>query len=341
MKKCLLLYPQNVFQSYNELLENKSNISEIVRKCILSEAKAIGKLVDYLDDNFAAVVTEILHCKGRVIVTGIGKSANIGVKIVSTLNSTGTPAIFMHAADAIHGDLGIIQPDDIVICISKSGQTPEIKVLVPLIKGFGNRLVALVGNTQSFLAKEADYVLNCTVDREACPNNLAPTTSTTAQLVLGDALAVALLECRGFTPEDFARYHPGGTLGKQLYLRVRDLSRLNERPAVGLKTPLKDVITEISSKCLGAAAVLDGNRLAGIITDGDLRRMLLKNLPLENTLAEAVMTRSPKTIHEDEMAIKALKIMKENNITQVLVTDGEQRYVGIIHLHDLVREGIV
>ena len=341
MKKCLLLYPQNVFQSYNELLENKSNISEIVRKCILSEAKAIGKLVDYLDDNFAAVVTEILHCKGRVIVTGIGKSANIGVKIVSTLNSTGTPAIFMHAADAIHGDLGIIQPDDIVICISKSGQTPEIKVLVPLIKGFGNRLVALVGNTQSFLAKEADYVLNCTVDREACPNNLAPTTSTTAQLVLGDALAVALLECRGFTPEDFARYHPGGTLGKQLYLRVRDLSRLNERPAVGLKTPLKDVITEISSKCLGAAAVLDGDRLAGIITDGDLRRMLLKNLPLENTLAEAVMTRSPKTIHEDEMAIKALKIMKENNLTQVLVTDGEQRYVGIIHLHDLVREGIV
>ena len=335
------MYPQNVFQSYNELLENKSNISEIVRKCILSEAKAIGKLVDYLDDNFAAVVTEILHCKGRVIVTGIGKSANIGVKIVSTLNSTGTPAIFMHAADAIHGDLGIIQPDDIVICISKSGQTPEIKVLVPLIKGFGNRLVALVGNTQSFLAKEADYVLNCTVDREACPNNLAPTTSTTAQLVLGDALAVALLECRGFTPEDFARYHPGGTLGKQLYLRVRDLSRLNERPAVGLKTPLKDVITEISSKCLGAAAVLDGDRLAGIITDGDLRRMLLKNLPLENTLAEAVMTRSPKTIHEDEMAIKALKIMKENNITQVLVTDGEQRYVGIIHLHDLVREGIV
>ncbi len=335
------MYPQNVFQSYNELLENKKNILEIVRKCILSEEKAIGKLVDYLDDNFTSVVTEILHCKGRVIVTGIGKSANIGVKIVSTLNSTGTPAIFMHAADAIHGDLGIIQPDDIVICISKSGQTPEIKVLVPLIKNFGNRLVALVGNTQSFLAKEADYVLNCTVDREACPNNLAPTTSTTAQLVLGDALAVALLECRGFTPEDFARYHPGGTLGKQLYLRVRDLSRQNERPAVDLKCPLKDVIIEISSKCLGTAAVLDGDRLAGIITDGDLRRMLLKNLSLENTLAEDIMTRSPKTINEDDMAIKALGIMKENNITQVLVTDGEQRYVGIIHLHDLVREGII
>lgn len=333
--------PQNVFQSYNELLENKKNILEIVRKCIRSEAEAIEKLVEYLDDSFTAVVTEILHCKGRVIVTGIGKSANIGVKIVSTLNSTGTPAIFMHAADAIHGDLGIIQPDDIVICISKSGQTPEIKVLVPLIKGFGNRLVALVGNTQSFLAKEADYVLNCTVDREACPNNLAPTTSTTAQLVLGDALAVALLECRGFTPEDFARYHPGGTLGKQLYLRVRDLSRLNEKPAVNIKTPLKEVIIEISSKCLGTAAVLDGDRLAGIITDGDLRRMLLKNLSLENTLAEDIMTRAPKTIHEDDMAIKALKIMKENNITQVLVVDSGNRYVGILHLHDLVREGII
>lgn len=332
---------QNINSKLQQLLENKKDILEIVRKSILSEKNAIGQLVEYIDNSFKNIVQEILQCKGRVIVTGIGKSANIGVKIVSTLNSTGTPSIFMHAADAIHGDLGIIQADDIVICISKSGQTPEIKVLVPLIKNFGNKIVAMVGNTNSFLAKEADYIINCTVDREACPNNLAPTASTTAQLVMGDALAIALLECRGFTPEDFARYHPGGALGKQLYLRVRDLSCQNEKPSVDIKAPLREVILEISSKLLGVAAVLKEGELVGVITDGDLRRMLLKNLSLENTLAEDIMTSSPKTLQEDDMAVKALQTMKKNNITQVVVVDSQHKYSGIIHLHDLIREGII
>lgn len=309
---------------------------------IKSEAEAIANLVDHVGDEFVQVVQEILSCKGRVIVTGIGKSANIGVKIVSTLNSTGTPSIFMHAADAIHGDLGIIQEDDIVICISKSGQTPEIKVLVPLIKNFGNKLVAFVGNRNSFLAKEANYVVDCTVEREACPNNLAPTTSTTAQLVMGDALAVALLEARGFSPQDFAKYHPGGSLGKQLYLRVGDLSCENEKPLVYDTTPIKDVIIEISSKYLGATAVVNQeNSLCGIITDGDLRRMLLKGSSIDNTLAKDIMSRNPKTIKIDDLAVNALKIMRQNSITSMIVLDSSNKYAGIIHIHNLIREGII
>ncbi|MEG2237982.1 MAG: KpsF/GutQ family sugar-phosphate isomerase [Bacteroidales bacterium] len=294
-----------------------------------------------MNDDFCKIVDKILHSQGRVIVTGIGKSANIGNKVVSTLNSTGTPAIFMHAADAIHGDLGIIQTHDIVICISKSGQTPEIKVLIPLIKNFGNLLIGMVGNTDSFLAQESDYIINCTVDREACPNNLAPTASTTAQLVMGDALAVALLECRGFTPKDFAKYHPGGSLGKQLYLRVRDISCQNETPSVKPDDSIKDVIIEISSKRLGVTAVLENDQLIGVITDGDLRRMLLKNLSIEKTLAKDIMSVQPKYVHEDDMAINALGVMRRNNITQALVVDANGKYSGVIHLHDLLKEGII
>ncbi|MEG1498740.1 MAG: KpsF/GutQ family sugar-phosphate isomerase [Bacteroidales bacterium] len=323
------------------MLENKKNILEIVRQSIRSEEKAVGKLTDYVNDDFCKIVDKILHSQGRVIVTGIGKSANIGNKVVSTLNSTGTPAIFMHAADAIHGDLGIIQTHDIVICISKSGQTPEIKVLIPLIKNFGNLLIGMVGNTDSFLAQESDYIINCTVDREACPNNLAPTASTTAQLVMGDALAVALLECRGFTPKDFAKYHPGGSLGKQLYLRVRDISCQNETPSVKPDDSIKDVIIEISSKRLGVTAVLENDQLIGVITDGDLRRMLLKNLSIEKTLAKDIMSVQPKYVYEDDMAINALGVMRRNNITQALVVDANGKYSGVIHLHDLLKEGII
>lgn len=322
-------------------MENKKRIIDIIRHTIACERDAVGKLLDHVSDDLVTIVHHILHCKGRVIVTGIGKSANIGTKIVSTLNSTGTPAIFMHAADAIHGDLGNIQPHDIVICISKSGQTPEIKVLIPLIKNFGNLLIGMVGNTDSFLARESDYIIDCTVEHEACPNNLAPTASTTAQLVMGDALAIALLQCRGFSPQDFAKYHPGGALGKQLYLRVKDLSCQNEKPAVSPEDPIKSVIIEISSKRLGVTAVIKDGHLEGVITDGDLRRMLLKNLSIDSTLAKDIMTVNPKCVHEEDMAIKALNVMRQNNITQVIVLDDNDRYAGILHLHDLLKEGIV
>lgn len=322
-------------------MNTEKNIKEIICRTIKNEMEAIRDLVDLVDEDFTQVVEKILEAKGRVIITGIGKSANIGTKIVSTLNSTGTPAIFMHAADAIHGDLGIIQKDDIVICISKSGQTPEIKVLVPLIKSFGNTLVAMVGNMQSFLALQADFRINCSVSKEACPNNLAPTASTTAQLVMGDALAVALLECRGFTQKDFARYHPGGALGKQLYLRVSDLSRLNEKPCVQKEDNAKDVIMEISSKRLGMTAVLNGDALVGVITDGDLRRMLLNERSIETTSASDIMSENPKYINEDALAIEALDLMRRNNITQAIVVNGEGVYCGVIHLHDLLKEGII
>lgn len=323
------------------MLENKKQILDIIRHTITCERDAVDKLLDHVSDDLVEIVHRILHCKGRVIITGIGKSANIGTKIVSTLNSTGTPAIFMHAADAIHGDLGNIQPHDIVMCISKSGQTPEIKVLIPLIKNFGNLLIGMVGNKDSFLAQESDFIIDCTVEQEACPNNLAPTASTTAQLVMGDALAVALLECRGFTPSDFAKYHPGGSLGKQLYLRVKDLSCQNERPLVKPDDSIKSVIIEISSKRLGVAAVVDNDQLVGVITDGDLRRMLLKNLSIDSTLAKDIMTVNPKCVHEDDMAIKALNLMRQNNITQAIVLNNQNRYAGVIHLHDLLKEGIV
>lgn len=323
------------------MLENKKQILDIIRHTITCERDAVDKLLDHVSDDLVEIVHRILHCKGRVIITGIGKSANIGTKIVSTLNSTGTPAIFMHAADAIHGDLGNIQPHDIVMCISKSGQTPEIKVLIPLIKNFGNLLIGMVGNKDSFLAQESDFIIDCTVEQEACPNNLAPTASTTAQLVMGDALAVALLECRGFTPSDFAKYHPGGSLGKQLYLRVKDLSCQNEKPLVKPDDSIKSVIIEISSKRLGVAAVVDNDQLVGVITDGDLRRMLLKNLSIDSTLAKDIMTVNPKCVHEDDMAIKALNLMRQNNITQAIVLNNQNRYAGVIHLHDLLKEGIV
>lgn len=318
-----------------------NQIKTLAVDTIKAEATAIEKLADYIDDNFINTVTEIFNSKGRVIVTGIGKSAIIASKIVATLNSTGTPAIFMHAADAIHGDLGIIQPDDIIICLSKSGNTPEIKVLVPLIRSLGNRLVAIVSNTDSYLAQKADYVLQATVEREACPNNLAPTSSTTAQLVIGDALAVCLLKLRGFTPADFARFHPGGSLGKKLYMRVSDIFTENNAPRVHPNDPIPSVIIEISSKRLGATAVIDDNdRVVGIITDGDLRRMLQKNMSIEGLTAKDIMSTTPKIIAPDELAINAFHLMEQHKITQLLVIDNE-KYLGIIHIHDILREGIV
>jgi arabinose-5-phosphate isomerase len=319
---------------------SSQKIIESAKKTIALEQSALANLSNYINDEFAACVSYIFKNKGRVVVTGIGKSAIIANKIVATLNSTGTPAIFMHAADAIHGDLGTIQKDDVVICISKSGNTPEIKVLVPLLKNFGNKLVALVGNTDSYLAKQADFVLNCTVSQEACPNNLAPTSSTTAQLVMGDALAICLLECRGFTSEDFARYHPGGSLGKRLYLKVADLIVNNEVPKVSMNAGVREIIMEISSKRLGATAVLDNEKLAGIITDGDLRRMIEKNTDLSTITAKDIMTANPKCIEKDELAVKALQLFQKYNITQLIVTH-QGNYFGILHFHDLLREGII
>ncbi|HRW98498.1 MAG TPA: KpsF/GutQ family sugar-phosphate isomerase, partial [Cyclobacteriaceae bacterium] len=308
---------------------------------LLNEARAVEKLTQFVDDDFEACVKEIKQSKGRVVVTGIGKSAIIANKIVATLNSTGTPSLFMHAADAIHGDLGMIQNEDIVICLSKSGNTPEIKALVPLVKRRGFKLVALVSNIDSYLAQQADYVLNATVDAEACPNNLAPTTSTTAHLAMGDALAVCLLELRNFSSEDFAQFHPGGALGKQLYLRVDDIMASRELPIVDLETPLKDVIIEISSKRLGAAAVITPEReLLGIITDGDLRRMLQKGIQIETAKAKDVLTKNPKTIESGELAVKALQVMQQNSITQLVVMK-ERKVLGFVHLHDLLKEGIV
>ncbi|MCQ2297713.1 MAG: KpsF/GutQ family sugar-phosphate isomerase [Bacteroidales bacterium] len=294
-----------------------------------------------IDNSFCEAVETLFLASGRAIVTGIGKSANIATKIVSTLNSTGTPAIFMHAADAIHGDLGMIQPEDVVICISKSGNTPEIKVLVPLIKNFGNKLIAIVGNTDSYLAREADIVLDTTVDHEACPNNLAPTSSTTAQLVMGDALAVALIECRNFTAQDFARFHPGGALGKQLYMRVADLYVQNEKPQVPPTATIRDTILEMTSKRLGCAVVVENNRPAGIITDGDLRRMMKGNETFGHLTAGDIMSRSPKHIVDTEYAVNALHLMRTNSITQLIVTSADGTYLGVLHLHDILREGII
>ncbi|PLX08774.1 MAG: D-arabinose 5-phosphate isomerase [Marinilabiliales bacterium] len=324
----------------SDLKEQK--IIEAGKKTILAEADAVKKLVNFINYDFAKIVEIIAKSKVRVILTGIGKSANIAMKIVASLNSTGTPAIFMHAADAIHGDLGIVQNDDIVICLSKSGNTPEIKVLIPLIKNNGNTLIALVSDTDSFLAKSADFILSASVDSEACPNNLAPTSSTTAQLAMGDALTVALLEHRGFTSNDFAKFHPGGSLGKKLYLKVDDIILLNETPQVNKEADITQIITEITSKRLGATAVLDENKhVLGIITDGDLRRMLIKyGNNLADLNAEKIMTKDPKTVDYGELAVNALRIIRQNNITQVIITKDEE-YIGMVHLHDLMREGIV
>lgn len=322
-------------------MKSLEEIKSIALRAVTQESTAIANLTHFIDNEFAMCVEKIFSSQGRVVITGIGKSANIALKIVSTLNSTGTPAIFMHAADAIHGDLGIIQKEDVIICISKSGDTPEIKVLVPLLKAMGSTLIAMVGNMNSFLAGQADLRINCTVESEACPNNLAPTSSTTAQLVMGDALAVALLECREFTAQDFARYHPGGALGKKLYLKVGDLSASNELPKVKPTDTLRDAILEISSKRLGVAAVVENETLLGIITDGDLRRLLMRTENIENLLAKDAMSANPKTIQKDELAVNALNLMRQNKITQLLVVDKKNRYTGVIHMHDILREGII
>ena len=317
------------------------SIKQIALRTIDLEAKSILGLASFIDAEFEKAVEAIAECKGRVVISGIGKSAVIAQKIVATLNSTGTPSIFMHAADAIHGDLGIIQQEDVVIIISKSGESPEIKVLVPLIKNFNNILVGMVGNLNSFLAKQSNIILNTTVEQEACPNNLAPTTSTTAQLVMGDALAVCLMERKGFRSEDFAKFHPGGMLGKKLYLRVSDLSMENEKPKVFPQQSLKEVIVEMTQKRLGVTAVVDdSNRLLGIITDGDLRRMLSSDIDLNKVKAGDIMTRNPKHIEPDELAVEALNMLRKNEITQLVVANGES-YLGIIHLHDLLREGFI
>ncbi|UZH54748.1 KpsF/GutQ family sugar-phosphate isomerase [Salinimicrobium tongyeongense] len=318
----------------------QEKILSVARETILTEAKAIANLEQLLDQNFAKAVQAVYNSKGRVIITGIGKSAAIATKIVATLNSTGTPAVFMHAADAIHGDLGSILQDDVVICISKSGNTPEIKVLVPLIKNFGNTLVAITGNKDSFLGKQADFILNSFVEKEACPNNLAPTTSTTAQLVIGDALAVCLLNLREFSSQDFAKYHPGGALGKKLYLRVSDIADQNQKPAVTPNTPVPQVIIEISEKMLGVTAVLEDDKITGIVTDGDIRRMLQKSTNIAGLTAKDIMSPNPKTIESDAMAVDALDVLEDNKISQLLAVKDE-KYYGVVHLHNLIREGII
>ncbi|WP_179018636.1 KpsF/GutQ family sugar-phosphate isomerase [Winogradskyella forsetii] len=321
-------------------MNTKESILKIARATIKLESKAIDNLADLLTNDFADAVELIYKSKGRVIITGVGKSAIIANKIVATLNSTGTPAVFMHAADAIHGDLGLILQDDVVICISKSGNTPEIKVLVPLIKHANNKMIAITGNAESFLGQQSDFILNAYVAEEACPNNLAPTTSTTAQLVMGDALAICLLDLRGFSSKDFAKYHPGGALGKRLYLRVNDLSSQNQKPQVGLEASLKEVIVEITEKMLGVTAVVENEKIVGIITDGDLRRMLSKSDDLSGLRAKDIMSNNPRRISEDAMAVDAKELMEEFGISQLLV-EHDGKFSGVVHLHDLIKEGII
>ncbi|MBA2329628.1 MAG: KpsF/GutQ family sugar-phosphate isomerase [Flavisolibacter sp.] len=322
-------------------MNNLTDIKRTAIRTIELEAEAVSSLIPQLDDTFDETVEAIAACQGRLVVSGIGKSAIIAQKIVATLNSTGSPSIFLHAADAIHGDLGIIQKSDVVIIISKSGESPEIKVLVPLIKNFGNILVGMVGNISSFLAKKADFVLNTTVSQEACPNNLAPTTSTTAQLAMGDAIAVCLLEKRGFEISDFAKLNPGGALGKKLYLRVSDLCSENEKPVVAADQSVKEVIMEITRNRLGVTAVVNAaQKLIGVVTDGDIRRMLEKTDDIKKIVAKDIMTMNPKTIGSSEMAVTALDMMRQNSITQLIVIDGE-KYVGVVHLHDLIKEGLI
>ena len=317
------------------------SIQEAAIRTIQLEADSISHLQHFINDQFVQAVQTISSSKGRLVVSGIGKSAIVAQKIVATMNSTGAPSIFMHAADAIHGDLGMIMEEDIVMIISKSGESPEIKVLLPLIRNFGNTLIGIVGHDESILARQSDIFLNTTVSKEACPNNLAPTSSTTAQMVMGDALAVALMHIRGFNSDDFAKFHPGGSLGKKLYLRVQDLYIHNEKPAVRPGASLKEVIMEMTSRRLGATAVTDdGNRLLGIITDGDLRRMLEKSVSTGTIMARDIMTNRPRTIEADALAVEALDVLRRNDITQLVVTNGNE-YAGFIHLHDLIREGII
>ena len=329
----------NKFYS-NSVLINNENILITAKKTILSESKSIAKLSDLLDESFIEATKTIYNCKGRLIVTGIGKSAIIAQKIVATMNSTGTPSMFLHASEAIHGDLGMVQNDDVVICISKSGNSPEIKVLVPLLKRFGNILIAITGNMTSFLAKGSDYVLNTTVDSESCPNNLAPTNSTTAQLVMGDAIAVCLMEMRDFKPEDFAKFHPGGALGKKLLLRVASMLENSLKPMVSPDASIKKVIFEISEKRLGVTAVIENNKVIGIITDGDIRRMLTDRDSFADLTAKDIMTKNPKMIQSTDMVIDAFNILEDNSITQLVVVDNGE-YKGVLHLHDILKEGLL
>ncbi len=321
-------------------MKTNKNILEIAKKTIVSESKSIARLADLLTDDFVKATEIIFNSQGRLVVTGIGKSAIIAQKIVATMNSTGTPSLFLHASEAIHGDLGMVQPEDVVICISKSGNSPEIKVLVPILKHFGNTLIAITGNTSSFLAKGADFILDTTVDSESCPNNLAPTNSTTAQLVMGDALAVCLMELREFNPQDFAKYHPGGALGKKLLLRVGDMLDQSHKPEVTPETNIKKVIFEISEKRLGVTAVIENNKVIGIITDGDIRRMLNNNDTFAHLTAKDIMTKSPKMIQLSAMVTDALNILEDFSITQLVVLENEE-YKGVLHLHDILKEGIV
>ena len=323
------------------LTMSTTNIITSAQRTIRLEAAAISKLEQFINEDFVKAVDTIAASKGRLVITGIGKSAIIAQKVVATFNSTGTPAIFMHAADAIHGDLGMVQQDDIIIIISKSGDSPEIKVLVSLVKNFGNTIIAIVGNLASFLAKQCHIILNTTVDQEACPNNLAPTTSTTAQMVMGDALAVCLMEKKGFDSADFAKFHPGGMLGKKLYLRVSDLAAQNEKPCVPSTATINEVIVEMTQKRLGTTVVVDGNQIVtGIITDGDLRRMLAKTADFSQLSAKDIMSKNPKTVEANVLAVTALEILKTQNISQLVVLDNGI-YAGIIHLHDLIKEGII
>lgn len=318
----------------------KENIIESAKKTLLSESQSIAKLTDYIDDSFVDTVKIIYNSKGRLIVTGIGKSAIIAQKIVATMNSTGTPSMFLHASEAIHGDLGMVQDDDVVICISKSGNSPEIKVLIPLLKRFGNKLIAITGNSNSFLGKEAHYTLNTFVESESCPNNLAPTNSTTAQLVMGDALAVCLMELRNFTSEDFGKFHPGGALGKKLLLRVNDMLDFNRKPKVSPESSIKNVIVIISEQRLGVTAVIEDTKVVGIITDGDIRRMLNKTENIFGLTAKDIMTNNPKMIKSSDRVADALNIMEDFSITQLVVVDNGE-YKGIVHLHDILKEGII
>jgi len=320
-------------------LENKINITDSAINTLRLEAEAVSNFIEFINGEFEKIVRLILASKGRVVFTGIGKSANIANKLVATFNSTGTPALFMHAADAIHGDLGNVQKDDIVLCISKSGNSPEIKVLVPLVKNLGNKIIGMTGNLDGFLARNSDFILNTTVEKEACPNNLAPTTSTTAQLAMGDAVAISLMECRGFSERDFARFHPGGALGKRLYLRMGDLLQDDNKPEVDERASIEEVIVEISTKRLGATAVTSNGKLTGVITDGDLRRMLHDKTPIDNTTAIDIMSENPKSVDVETLVVDGFRMMESNNITQLIVTrDGA--YAGIVHLHDILKEGI-
>lgn len=321
-------------------MTTKENILEAAKKAILSESESVKKLIDFIDEDFAKIVEIIYRCKGRLVVTGIGKSAIIAQKIVATMNSTGTPSSFLHASEAIHGDLGMVQNGDVIICISKSGNSPEIKILLPFLKRHGNPVIAMTGNITSFLAKGSDYILNTTVDAECCPNGLAPTNSTTAQLVMGDALAVCLMQMRDFKAEDFALYHPGGSLGKKLLLRVGDMLDQTHKPVVSPEASIKEVIVEISEKRLGVTAVVENDKIIGIITDGDIRRMLSDRDSLAGLVAKDIMTRNPKMIRSDDMVVDALNILEDFAITQLIVAD-DGTYKGVIHLHDILKEGIV